>query len=84
MFSDNVDDTKIYSLVEGINKIKIEKINEHINKFLHYYGTVQYLLPRWVKRCLWHTHRIALKSHFPVCEFIFKKTKLPYAIPKAN
>lgn len=34
MFSDNVDDTKIYSLVEGINKIKTEKINEHINKLI--------------------------------------------------
>lgn len=32
MLSDNVTDKKIYSLVEGINTIKTEKINECINK----------------------------------------------------
>lgn len=32
MFWDNVDNKKIYSLLEGINTIKTEKRNEHINK----------------------------------------------------
>lgn len=32
MLWDNVDNKKIYSLLEGINTIKTEKRNEHINK----------------------------------------------------